>query len=246
VRLARNLSLASVVVAAVVAVTTVSGCASAPRGVPGEKADAFATRIEEATGQAAWKNLGVVSFNFRGSRDWLWDRARGLVRMTDDDGTVFIDTWDHGGYAVDKDGKDVADAGRQTKAWAYFINDTFWLNPFSTLRNDGASRELADVDGATALVLHYESGGTTPGDTYVFFADDKGLPTRWKLWVSVLPIKGFETTFEGWADVGGAKLAASHKALGTDVSTAPLRGGATLKDAGVDEDPFARLLARRH
>jgi hypothetical protein len=236
----------ALVVASVVVVVG-AGCASAPRGKAGPEADALAARIEAATGIAAWRDLGVVSWDFRGSRHWLWDKARGLVRLRDDAGTVLLDAWDHGGFVVDKNGVDVNDPERLHKAWAMFINDSFWLNPFATLRNQGAARELADVDGVTGLVIRYESGGVTPGDSYVFFVDDHGLPTRWKLWVQVLPIKGFETTFENWVDVDGARIATSHKGPGgTDVGLAPVKGGTSLKDAGVDEDPFARLLARRH
>jgi hypothetical protein len=215
--------------------------------MPGEKADALADRIEVATGQAAWRDLAVVAFTFRGTRTWLWDKARGLVRMQDSDGTVFIDTWDHGGFVVDKKGNDVVDADRLQSAWTYFINDTFWLNPMASMRNVGVTREVADVDGATGLVVRFESGGVTPGDTYLFFVDDTGLPLRWRLWTSALPIKGFETTFDGWVTVGGAKLATVHGAMGQKdaIGIAPVAGGATFKDAGVDEDPFARLLARR-
>ncbi len=59
--------------------------------------------------------------------------------------------------------------------------------------------------------------------------------------------QGFETTFDGWVTVGGATLATVHGAMGQKdaIGIAPVAGGATFKDAGVDEDPFARLLARR-
>lgn len=241
----------SVVVVAVAcfAVACAAGCISAPRGTPGEKADALTARIETATNVAAWQDVGAVSFRFRGDRQWTWDRTRGLVRLVDDDGTVLLDTWDRAGFVIDKDGNDVdvsQSQGRLQQTWDLFINDSFWLNPFATLRNSGAQRELVNWEGQEALVLRYDSGGVTPGDTYLFFVDDKGLPTRWKMWVQVLPIRGFETTFEGWVDVDGARIASSHKGpAGADIALGPVLGGKTLKDAGVDDDPFARLLARR-
>ncbi len=239
-----------VVVVACVAASLSMGCASAPRGTPGPAAEELATAIETATGQQAWKDVGVVSFTFRGGRSWLWDRTRGLVRLVDDQGTVLIDTWDRGGFVIDSDGHDVdvsQSQGRLQDAWSGFINDTFWLNPMATFRNNGAQRELVNFDGHRALVLRYDNGGVTPGDTYLFFVDDNGLPTRWKMWVQALPVRGFETTFEEWVDVGGARLASMHRGpAGSTMSTAPIRGGKSLQDVGVDVDPFDRLLARRH
>ncbi|MDP2342451.1 MAG: hypothetical protein Q8O67_15955 [Deltaproteobacteria bacterium] len=225
-------------------------CASAPRGTPGPAADALAARIESAVGLQAFDELAVVSWSFRGKNHWLWDRARGVVRLQNAAGTVLLDTWDHGGFVLDSEGKDVVDADRLATAWTLFINDSFWLNPFATLRNQDAQRELVDVDGAPALLIRFEGGGITPGDSYLFFVDDKGLPTRWKLWVQVLPVKGFETTFEDWVDVDGARFATSHKGgPGVNVGVAPVKGGKTLQDAAAGEalvdDPFTRLIARR-
>ena len=122
---------------------------------------------------------------------------------------------------------------------------------FATLRNKGAQREVVDVDGAAGLLIRFEGGGITPGDSYVFFVDDQGLPTRWKLWVQVVPVQGFETTFEDWVDVDGARFATSHiGGPGVNVGTAPVRGGKTLQDAAppgeaLVDDPFTRLIARR-
>ncbi len=232
----------------VVVAALLGSCASAPRGAPGPAADALAARIENAVNLDAWNQLAVVSWVFGGSHQWLWDRARGFVRLQDDQGTVLLDAWDRGGFVVDNEGGDVlgARAGeRLQSAWAAFINDSFWLNPFATLRNQGARRELLDIDGVKALLIRYEGGGITPGDSYAFFVDDTGLPTRWKLWVQVVPF-GFQTSFEEWIDVDGARLAANHKAAGIGVSSSPIKGGKTLKDAGAVDDPFARLLARRH
>lgn len=242
----RLLSLAALAVVCVVDV----GCASAPKGTAGPAADALAARVESAVGIDAWNSLAVVSFHFR-DHQWLWDKARGVVQLTDGDGTVLIDTWDRGGFVVDDAGNDVtgdAAASRLTSAWAAFINDSFWLNPLATLRNSGATRELVTLEGedagAAGLLVRYESGGVTPGDAYLFIVDDAGTPARWKLWVQILPIKGFETTFEDWVDVDGAKIATSHKAAGANISLNPVKGGKSVVDV-FGSDPFARLIARR-
>jgi hypothetical protein len=234
----------------VVVVALLASCASAPHGTPGPAADALAARIETAVGIEAWNDVGVVSWSFRGQDNWVWDRVRGVARLETSAGAVLLDTWDRSGIVVDtaskSGGRDVVDPSRLSQAWELFINDSFWLNPFATLRNQGAHRELVVVDGVTALLIRYQGGGVTPGDSYAFFVDDNGLPTRWKLWVQVVPVKGFETTFEDWVDVDGARLATSHKGPGgLNVGTGPIRAGKTLADVGVAGDPFTRLIARR-
>ena len=98
-----------------------------------------------------------------------------------------------------------------------------------------------------ALLLHYESGGLTPGDSYLIITDAKGLPQRWQIWASILPIKGMEFTFEDWqSSESGAyfSLLRRHRLLDiriTDLKTylhyPPLsKGGRQAKDR------FAKLL----
>jgi hypothetical protein len=222
------------------------GCASAPQGMAGPQAEALATKMEAATGQAAWQQLAVVSWHFAGGHEWLWDKSQGMVRLIDGDGTVLIDSWDHSGLLFDKQGASLPpDEQRMSTAWAAFINDSFWLNPVATLHNEGTRREWLLIDNRPALALHFERGGVTPGDTYLFLVDDNGLPAAWRMWVQVLPVKGAETTFSSWQDVGGAKLATVHAAMGLELKLSPVRGGPTLTDAGAAEDAFAPLVARR-
>ena len=180
------------VIALAVVVVLASSCAMAPVGTPGPAADALADRIESAVNLRAWNELGVVSWSFRGSHHWLWDRFRSVVRLTDDDGAVFIDTWDHSGLVFDARGNAVVGRAadeRVRKAWANFVNDSFWLNPFASLRSPGARRELVELDGATALLIRFDSGGVTPGDSYAFFVDEGGLPRCFRLWVQALPLE---------------------------------------------------------
>lgn len=236
------------VIALAVVVVLASSCAMAPVGTPGPAADALADRIESAVNLRAWNELGVVSWSFRGSHHWLWDRFRSVVRLTDDDGAVFIDTWDHSGLVFDARGNAVVGRAadeRVRKAWAFFVNDSFWLNPFASLRSPGARRELVELDGATALLIRFDSGGVTPGDSYAFFVDEGGLPRCFRLWVQELPLQGLEISFENWVDVDGARLALSHHYRGFNLSTGPVTGAHTLRGVGIDDDPFVALLARR-
>ncbi len=43
-----------------------------------------------------------------------------------------------------------------------------------------------------ALLVTYTSGGTTPGDSYLWHLDASGKPESYQMWVSILPIGGLE------------------------------------------------------
>jgi len=60
----------------------------------------------------------------------------------------------------------------------------------------------------------YNSGGSTPGDSYLWHFDDTGKPTHFQMWVSILPIKGLEASWNDWTTTEtGAMLPTFHKML---------------------------------
>jgi hypothetical protein len=225
-----------------------SACASVPEGVVGPAAEELTTQVETSLHVDAWRELAVVSWSFAGGHRWLWDKHQGMVRLQDGDGTAWLDLWDRGGVAHNEQGQPLSPTDEKKRledVYAAFINDSFWLNPFAALRNDGVTRSIVDDDGRRALLMTFASGGVTPGDSYLIFVDDKSQPTSWRMWVQVLPVKGLESSFEDWTDVGGARLAATHRMLGLSVDTRPIAGGATLTAVGEPADAFALLEQRR-
>ena len=103
-----------------------------------------------------------------------------------------------------------------------------------------------DDDGEESLLVSYASGGLTPGDAYLWRVGPDGTPTAWKLWVSILPIGGVETSWEGWVTLDtGARISTRHAGpLGLTLELTDVEGAATL-DALVDgPDPFAPLFER--
>ena len=128
-------------------------------------------------------------------------------------------------------------------AW---VNDAFWLNPLAKLRDEGVSLAVVDDDGEESLLVSYASGGLTPGDAYLWRVGPDGTPTAWKLWVSILPIGGVETSWEGWVTLDtGARISTRHAGpLGLTLELTDVEGATTL-DALVDgPDPFAPLFER--
>lgn len=221
-----------------------------PEGEAGPAADELARRVMAATGYEGWQKTGAVAFSFRGKHQHLWDRERGFLRVSWDDKVVWLDLASRRGLA-EKDGKKVA--GKELgelleKAWAFFCNDTFWLNPLAKLFDDGTTRLLTapekDHPGARGLLISYSSGGVTPGDSYLWILGADDRPTHWRMWTSILPVKGLEASWEAWQSLPtGALIATRHEIGPATLEIGDLRGAARLAELEPGEDPFAALLA---
>jgi hypothetical protein len=221
-----------------------------PSGVPGSEADALARRMMAAGNDDAWKATGAVAFSFRGKNHHLWDRRRGYLRVAFGDRMVWLDLASRRGLA-EKGGEPLGGAALQEaldKAWALFCNDTFWLNPVAKLFDDGVQRYKVappeDHAGSESLLITYTTGGTTPGDSYLWIVGPDGLPTHWRMWTSILPVKGLEASWEGWIDLPtGAKVATRHAIGPLTLELGDLRAAADLSGLEPGGDPFEALAA---
>ena len=211
---------------------------------PGPDADALARDMMRAVDGDAWSRTGAVRWLVQG-RAHLWDRQRGLARVEWRGNRVLLDVNSQKGRAWRKE-TELADGPDKErllhKAYALWINDSFWLNPIVKAFDDGTSRARGTLDGKRALLVSYASGGITPGDKYLWILDDNARPVAWRLWVQILKIGGLEFTWEGWTRLPtGAWVATSHKILGLDVvHLTDLAAGATLHDIEAN-DPFAPI-----
>ncbi|MEO6953140.1 MAG: hypothetical protein ABI321_15170 [Polyangia bacterium] len=240
-------SLATLAFLVVAGVTFVS-CLShtLPQGTTGPEADALAHRLEKGAAIDDWARTGAVRFTFRNDTHHLWDRTRNLDRVRWGDDEVLLDVAKQTGRATHKGrvlrGEEADELVK--KAYARFCNDTFWLNPLAKLFDDGVTRSRAvDKDGESLLV-HYASGGTTPGDTYQWLIGEGDVPRAWRMFVHVIKIKGLEMTWQDWQTLStGARVATRHRALGLDaLKLTDIVGGATLADVEPGPDPFAAIL----
>jgi hypothetical protein len=189
-------------------------------GVSGPEADAAAHAVEKAIDLEAWNRIGAVRFTFEGGgkvHHIVWDRKRNTANLQWKNNEVHLDVAKQTGRAFVGGVEQSGDAQKSLVEMAYkiFVNDTFWLNPLAKLFDEGVSREKFTVDGKPALLVSYASGGVTPGDKYLWMLGDDGMPRAWRLWVSILKIKGIEISWEGWTTLpGGAKVSTIHKILG--------------------------------
>jgi hypothetical protein len=201
-----------------------------PEGVAGAKAEALAQKMLKAVNHAAWDTTSVIYWTFKGVHKHIWDKKRGFVQVEWDNYKALI-RLDNLDGKVFEGGVPISDPAKSTpllyKAWTYFVNDSFWLNPVSKIYDPGTTRKLVTLpDGTEALLVSYTSGGVTPGDSYLWMVDANGLPTSWKMWVKIIPIGGIATTWEDWRELpSGAKVATSHhnKTIGLSLSITELK-----------------------
>lgn len=216
-----------------------------PEGArPGPEAEALAERMEQAVDVEAWASTGAVRWTFAGVNAHLWDRRRHVARVRTGDTEALLHVGGPHGAAFRAGRRVHGEEAREIleAAHAAWVNDSFWLNPIAKLRDDGVVRERLSED---ALLVRYTSGGLTPGDAYLWTLGEDGTPTRWKLWVSILPIGGVETTWEGWRSLStGARVSTRHRGpLGLTLELTDVEGAATLEDLVDGPDPFAPLFA---
>ncbi len=200
-----------------------------PKGKPGAGAETLAQKMLVAINHEAWEKTGAVRWTFAGKRHLIWDKKRQYAKVNWDDLEVFIKINERTGVAY-KNGEQLnGDAAREIiqKAWEIWVNDAFWLNPVSKIYDSGTSRSLVETaEGNTGLMVEFGSGGVTPGDAYLWEVDSTGLPFKWQMWVSIIPVGGLEATWENWVDTDtGVRIYTLHNMSGmalelTDVKTA--------------------------
>lgn len=218
-----------------------------PDSRTGPEAGELAARIEAAVDVDAWRDTGAVAFVFAGKNRHLWDRARELHRFESGDLVVVYDLKTRQGKAWRKDtlleGDDLTKA--LDTAWAMWCNDTFWLNPLAKLRDDGVELSVVDLkDGAKGLMVHYGQGGVTPGDRYLWLPGEDGRPSAWRMWVSIIPIPGVETSWDGWTRLStGAWVSTRHKFGPLPLEVTELEAARTMAELRPGDDPFGTILA---
>ena len=212
-----------------------------PEGRSGEEADALAMKMMSAVGDEAWDDTRFVHWTFTGRNTYTWDRTEGMVRLESGGLTVVLDTATRNGWA-EKDGEALSGAELENAlkdAWAYFCNDSFWLIAPLKAMDPGTEREVVETEEGKALMVSYSSGGVTPGDRYMWYLGEDGLPYAYRMWVQILPTPGVRVTWEDWTNLHtGVKIAQKHMMGPVDVAITDLKSGSSLSDIDMPEDLF--------
>jgi hypothetical protein len=189
-----------------------------PQGETGARADALAKTMLTALNEEAYLNTDYIEWSFKGMHHYKWYKTKGECEVSWDRMTVVLDLNNPDNSSVFA-GETPYNGEEKTdyinKALDYFNNDSFWLvGPYKVF-DSGTERALVTTkEGQEALLVTYTSGGSTPGDSYLWHLDAKGKPHSFQMWVSILPIGGLEATWEDWMTTdSGAQLPTFHKLL---------------------------------
>ena len=196
-----------------------------PQGEQGIEADRLAKKILAAMNYEAYKELDYIewSFSSRGrGRSYKWKKKQARCLVTWDSISVDLNLNDLKKSMVQVNGvvhKGEMRNGYIRSAEAKFNNDSFWLVAPYKLFDKGVERRLVKQNNKSdALLITYKSGGTTPGDSYLWLLNEDDQPKAFQMWVSIIPIGGIEASWEQWKETpNGAFLPQLHQLLFLDL-----------------------------
>ncbi|WP_370458262.1 hypothetical protein [Cellulophaga sp. L1A9] len=188
-----------------------------PEGKNPKEADDLALKMLTALNKEAYQNTRYLEWSFAGGNHrYKLDKENGKVTVIWKAYLVELnlnkpnksDVFENGAKVIGDEKPKLI-----TTAIDYFNNDSFWLvAPFKVF-DEGTTRNLTSLeDGSQGLMITYSSGGTTPGDSYIWKLNEEGLPESYKMWVKIIPFGGLKATWEGWKTMeNGVSLPSSHK-----------------------------------
>jgi hypothetical protein len=189
-----------------------------PTGESGERADALAMQMMESLNKSAWDETEEISWTFKSIHTYTWNKVDNVVNVKWGDNEVQLDPESISGVVINAEAYTAAEVKGLIKvAWDYFNNDSFWLcAPFKVF-DPGTERSIVELeDGSEALMVTYTTGGTTPGDSYLWILDENYRPKAIKMWVSIIPLGGLEASWGNYLTLeSGAMIAQDHFLFGT-------------------------------
>ncbi|AXG71155.1 hypothetical protein KORDIASMS9_03410 [Kordia sp. SMS9] len=193
-----------------------------PQGTKGDAADAMANRMLSAVNYEAYKNTRYLSWTFPGGHQYVWDKDQYKVEVSWSDVKVNLNLKQPNTSTVMVNGKTITtnEASEYIDtALAYFHNDSFWVVAPYKVFDEGVTRSIAkNKAGDEGLLITYTSGGTTPGDSYLWFLDENGRPKGYQMWVDIIPIGGLYASWEDWQTMeSGIPLSGLHTLLVLDI-----------------------------
>nr|WP_299339154.1 hypothetical protein [Allomuricauda sp.] len=203
---------------------------SLPQGKSGPEADMLAKKMLTALNHQSYEQTRYLEWSFQnGANQYKWDKELGKAILKWDDYRVNLDLMNpEKSKAYQNDQLLSAEEGKGLveKALKNFNNDSFWLVAPYKVFDSGTKRSVVELeDGTQALLITYTSGGSTPGDSYLWLLDESGFPKSYKMWVKIIPIGGLEASWDDWlVSESGAFLPKSHQLGPINLSMGNVKG----------------------
>jgi hypothetical protein len=200
-----------------------------PIGISGEQADSLAHKMLKALDHNAYLETNYLEWTFRNKNHYKWFKDRNSCEVFWKEFKVVLDFENSNNSKAYVNESEVLDQTAKDlikKATDYFNNDSFWLVAPYKVFDDGVTRQIVKQGpNDYALLVTYSSGGTTPGDSYLWLLEPSGKPKAYKMWTSILPIDGLEASWSDWiVTESGAQLPAGHNLLFMGISMGDVKG----------------------
>lgn len=200
-----------------------------PTGKLGTEADKLASNMLKSLNEDAYLNTDYLEWTFKNRHHYKWFKTDKVCEVYWDDFSVILDFENANKskvFVLEQEYNGIEKQDYITKAQNYFNNDSFWLVAPYKVFDDGVERRLVITeDNKETLLVTYKSGGTTPGDSYLWHFSDDGKPKSFQMWVDILPIEGLEATWENWTVTeSGAQLPSFHKLLILGIEMTDIKG----------------------
>lgn len=200
-----------------------------PIGVQGEQADALAQKMLDALNYEAYETTNYLEWTFKGRHHYQWQKDENICDIYWKEYKVkahLSDTSKSKAYIHSFEVRGTQRAELLAQAIDYFNNDSFWLvAPFKVF-DPGVERSIVKQEtGEDALLVTYTTGGSTPGDSYLWLLEDDGRPKGFKMWTSILPIDGFPASWDQWTTTeSGVELPTNHTLLFFSLDMGDVKG----------------------
>jgi hypothetical protein len=182
-----------------------------PEGKKGKEADALAIKMFNAINNDAFENTEILEWGFRGKHFYKWYKQENIVEVSWDKHNVLLHTNQAEKSEVFIDDKKVVNNEILKNARDFFNNDSFWLIAPYKIFDTGTERSIVNYNGKDALLITYTSGGSTPGDSYLWILDENYVPTSFKMWTSIIPLGGVSASWSDFKNTkSGIKLPTKH------------------------------------
>lgn len=186
-----------------------------PEGQEGQKADELAQQILNELNDEAFKNTRRIDWTFAGVHSYQWYKQEDYVIVNTNSAKVKLNLKDYNSSEIISPENYDGDEKQEIleSSIKNFNNDSFWLIAPYKLMDKGVVRELVKYKNKDALLVTYTSGGTTPGDSYLWLLDENQRPTEFKMWVSIIPIGGLTAEWKNWVKSESGMILSTRKTI---------------------------------